>query len=182
MINDKDGHITLPQIMITCTALHHALLEYQKNQGVHPEALKSKVYADRPDRLNYLNHKNESGKIAPCCAVTGRKMISSLGAADTNRFFMNTCNTLLESNQQRVYKHTLATVKHQIKQAENPTPAMVIGVEAAHVDNAILLDYLTSAVVFEDPEIRRTDQNILIDHNSMDDELHFRMPVDCGNY
>jgi hypothetical protein len=46
-----------------------------------------------------------------------------------------------------VYNYTLATGKHQIQQAENPTPAVVISVEAALVDNAILLDYLTSEVV-----------------------------------
>jgi hypothetical protein len=53
---------------------------------------------------------------------------------------MNTCNTLLESYQQRVYNNTLATVKHQIQQAENQTPAVVFTMEAARVDNAILLD------------------------------------------
>jgi hypothetical protein len=36
---------------------------------------------------------------------------------------------------------------------ENPTPAVVIRVEAARFDNAILLDYLTSEVVLEEPEI-----------------------------
>jgi len=64
-------------------------------------------------------------------------------------FWMNTWNTLPESYQQRVYKTTLATVKHQIQQAENPMPAVVIWVEAAHVDDAILLDYLISVVVPE---------------------------------
>jgi len=59
---------------------------------------------------------------------------------------MNTWNTLPESYQHRAYKNTVATVKRQIRQAENPTPAMVIGMEAARVDNAILLDYLTSEV------------------------------------
>jgi hypothetical protein len=38
MINDKDGHIPLPLIMFTCTALRHALLEWQKNKGVYPKA------------------------------------------------------------------------------------------------------------------------------------------------
>jgi hypothetical protein len=44
-------------------------------------------------------------------------------------------------------------VKHQIQQAENPTPAIVNSVEAAHVDNAILLEYLTSEVALENPQI-----------------------------
>ena len=62
---------------------------------------------------------------------------------------MNTWNTLPESYQQRVYNNTLATVKRQIQQAENPTPAMVISMEAARVDNAILVDYVSSDVALE---------------------------------
>jgi len=52
---------------------------------------------------------------------------------------MNTWNTLPESYQHRVCNNTLATVKFQIQQVENPTPALVISVEAARVDNAIVL-------------------------------------------
>jgi len=95
---------------------------------------------------------------------------------------MNTWNTLPESYQQRVYNNTLATVKRQIEQVENPTPAVVISVEAARVDNAILLDYLTSEVVLEEPEIGSTDTNIPIDNNSTDDELHFGMPGGSGDF
>jgi hypothetical protein len=83
---------------------------------------------------------------------------------------MNTWSTRLESYQQRVYNNTLATVKRQIQQAENPTPAVVIRVEAAHVDNAILLDYLASEVALEEPEIGSTDPNIPIHNNCMDEE------------
>jgi hypothetical protein len=75
-----------------------------------------------------------------------------------------------------MYNYTLATGKRQIQQAENPTPAVVISVEAALVHNAILLDYLTSEVVLEEPEIRSPDSHIPIDNNCMDDELHFWMP------
>ena len=78
---------------------------------------------------------------------------------------MNTWNTPPESYQQRVYTNTLAAVKHQIQQAENPTPAVVISVEAARVDNGVLLDYLASEVALEEPEIGSTDPNILIDNN-----------------
>jgi len=53
-----------------------------------------------------------------------------------------------------VYKNSLATVKRQIQQAENPMPAKVISTEEARVDNAILLDLLTSEVTLEEPEIR----------------------------
>jgi hypothetical protein len=95
---------------------------------------------------------------------------------------MNTSNTLQESSQQRVYKNTLATLKLQIQQAENPTPAVVISVEAARFDNAILLEYLTSEVALEEPEIGSTNPNIPIDNNCMVCELHFGMPRDCGDY
>jgi hypothetical protein len=95
---------------------------------------------------------------------------------------MNTSNTLQESSQQRVYKNTLATLKFQIQQAENPTPAVVISLEAAGFDNAILLDYLTSEVALEEPEIGSTDPNIPIHNNCMVCELHFGMPRDCGDY
>jgi len=95
---------------------------------------------------------------------------------------MITGNTLPESYQQRVSNNTLATVKCQIQQAENPTPAVVISLEAAHVDNAILLDYLTSKVALEEPEIGSTDPNIPIDNNCTDDELHFGMPGGSRDY
>jgi len=151
MINNKDGHIPLPPIMFTCTALRHATLEWQKNKGVYPKASKSKLKADRPDRLNIFNHKNDGGKIASCCTVMGRKFFTSPGVADTYRFLMNTWNTLPESYQWRVYNNTLATVKRQIQQAENPTPAVVLSMEAARVDNAIHLDYSASEVALEEP-------------------------------
>jgi len=176
MIDDKDSHIPSPLIMFTCTALRHALLEWQKNKGVHLKASKSNLKADRPDRSNYFNCKNDGGKIASCCTVTGRKLFTSLGVADTYTFLMNTWNTPPQSYQQRVYNNTLATVKGQIQQAENPLPAVVISVEAARVDNAILLDYLTSEVALEEGEIGSTDPNIVIDNNCTDDELHFGMP------
>jgi hypothetical protein len=59
---------------------------------------------------------------------------------------------------------------------------MVISLEAAHVDNAILVDYLTYEVALEEPEIRSTDPNIPIDNNCTDDELHFGMPGGSGNF
>jgi hypothetical protein len=60
--------------MYTCTALSHALLEWEKNKGVHPKDYKLKLNADRPDDLNYFNHNNDGGKISACCAVTGCKL------------------------------------------------------------------------------------------------------------
>jgi hypothetical protein len=89
---------------------------------------------------------------------------------------MNTWNTLLESYQQRVFNNTLATVKRQIQQAENPTPAVVISTGSASVDNAILLDYLPSEVALKEHLIGSTDSNILIDNHCTDDKLHFGMP------
>jgi hypothetical protein len=53
---------------------------------------------------------------------------------------------------------------------------MVISVEAAIIDNAILVDYLSSEGELEQPEIGRTDPNIPIDNNCKDDKLNFRMP------
>jgi len=117
MNNDKNGHIPSPLIMFTCTASRHALMEWQRNKGVHPKASKSKLKADRPDRSNYFNYKNDSGNDASCCTATGRKLLTSPGVADTCTFLMNTWKTLLESYQQTVYKNTLATVKCQIQQA-----------------------------------------------------------------
>ena len=73
-------------------------------------------------------------------------------------------------------------MKHQIQQAENPTPAAVITTEAACVDNTILLHYLTSEVAFEEAAIRRSDRNIPIDNNCTYEELHFGIPRGCKNY
>jgi hypothetical protein len=115
-------------------------------------------------------------------AATGPKLLTSHGVADTYTFLMNTWNTLPESYQQRVYNNTLATVTRQIQQAENSTPAVVISTDAASVDNAILLDYLTSGVALEEPEIGSNDPNIPIDNNCTDDELHFGMPGGSGDY
>jgi len=81
-----------------------------------------------------------------------------------------------------VYNNTRATVKHQIEQVENPMRAVVISVEAARVDNAILLDYVDSKVTLEEPVIGSTDPNIRLDNNFTDDELNFGMPGGCGEY
>jgi len=169
MIDDKGSRIPSPLIMFTCTALRHALLEWQNDKGVHPKASKSKLKADRPDRSNYFSCKNDGSKVASCCAVMGPKLLTPPRVADTYTFMMNPWNTLPESYQQRVYNNILATVMCQIQQAENPTPTAVISVEAARVDNAILLDYLTSEVALEEPEIRSTDPNIPINNNCTDD-------------
>jgi len=112
----------------------------------------------------------------------GRKLLTSPGIADTYTLLMNTWNTLQESYQQRVYQNNLGTVTRQIRPAENPTPAEVISVEAVRVDNAIPLDYLTSEVALEEPEIRSTDPNIPIDNNCTDDELHFGVQGGSGDY
>jgi hypothetical protein len=157
LIDDKDYHIPLPLIMFTCTTLCHALLEWEKNKGFHPKASNSKPKVDRPYRSKYFKYKNDGGKIASCCAIIGGKLLTLLGVADTYTFLMNTWKTLLERYQLRVYKNGDATIKHQIQQAENPMPAVVICGEAARVDNASNLDYLTSEVVLEEPDIGSTD-------------------------
>jgi hypothetical protein len=157
MIDNKKGQVPLALIMFTCTMLHHALLGWQKSKGVHPKVSKSKLKADRPDRSNYFNNINYGSKIASCCSVLCRKLSTSSGVADTYTFLMNPWNSVLESYQHRVYKNTLGTVKHQIQQAENPTPAVVISADAAPVGNGIHLDDLTSGVAHEEPEIGSTD-------------------------
>jgi hypothetical protein len=179
MIDDKDGHMPSPLIMFTCTALLHPVLQWQKNEDVYPKSSKSKLKADKPDCSNYFNYKNDGGKIASCSAATGHKVSTPPGVAYMYTSLMNTWNTLPESYQQRVYKNTVVTVKRQIQQAENPTPAAVITTEAAHVDNSILLHNLTPEVVLQDPDIGHTDPNILIDNNCMDGQLHFGMPWGC---
>jgi len=153
-----------------------------KEQRSSSKRFQVKADADRPDHSNYFNYKNHGGKNAFCCAATGRKLLTWPGVVDTYAFFMNAWNTLPVSYQQRVYTNTLARVKRQIEQAENPMPAMVISVESAGVDNAILLDYLTSEVALEEPEIGSTDPNIPIDNNCTDHERHFGMPGGSGDY
>jgi len=182
MLDDQDGHIPSTLIMFTYTAFHLALLEWQKNNGVHPKASNLKLKADRPDLSTYFNYKNDGGRYASCCTATGGKLLTLPGVADTYAFLMNTWNTLPESYQQRVYNNTLATVKSQIQQAENPMPAVVIRVEATLVDNAILLDYLTSVVWLEEPEIGNTDPDIPITTNRRYAKLHLGMPGGSGDY
>jgi hypothetical protein len=176
IINDRDGHIPSPLIMFSYPALRHSLLESEKNKGVHLQASKSKLKADRPHRSNYFNYHNDGGKNKSCCAATERKLSTSPGISNTYTLLMNTWNTLPESYQQRVYKNTLATVKRKIQQVENPTGAVVIGVEAAHVHNAIVLQKLTSEVALEEPHIGNTHPTILMDNNCTYDNLHFGMP------
>jgi hypothetical protein len=87
-------------------------------------------------------------------------MLTSPGIAETYACVMNTGNTLPKSYQLMGYKNTLPTVKRQIRLAENPTPAVANMMEAARVDTTILLDYLTSKVALEEPEIGRNHPNI----------------------
>jgi len=110
MINSKESHIPSPLIMVTCTALLHALLEWQKKNGVHPKASNAELKADRPDRSNFFNYKNDGGNDASCRAATFSKLLSSPGIADLYAFFVDPWNTLPVSYRQMVYKNTLATV------------------------------------------------------------------------
>jgi hypothetical protein len=112
MIDDNDGHIPSPLVLFTCTAMRHALLEWQKNKGAHPKASRSKLKADSADCSNYFNYKNDGSTVI--LSAAGRKLLTLPGVVDMYTFLMNTCNTLPESYQQRVYKNTLATVKRQI--------------------------------------------------------------------
>jgi len=100
MTDNKDGCIPSPLIMFTCTALCHALLEWQKYKGVHPQASKSKLKGDRPNHSNYFNYKIAGGKNTSCGAAMGCKLLSLPGIADTYIFLIITWNTLPESYQQ----------------------------------------------------------------------------------
>jgi hypothetical protein len=171
MIDIMDSHIPSPLILFTCTELRHVSLELQRNKGDHLEDSKSKLNADRPDRSNYFNYKNNRGRNPSCCTAMHRKLITSPGVAVTYRFLMNTWNALPESYQQMVYKNILPEVQCLIQQAENPMPAVVITMEVAGCYRAILLDYLISEVALEARGIARTDLNVLMDTNFMDDEL-----------
>jgi hypothetical protein len=46
MFDGNDGYIPLPVIKFTCTALSDALVEWQKNNGVPPDAFMSKANTD----------------------------------------------------------------------------------------------------------------------------------------
>jgi len=182
-IDNNDGHILLSLIILTCTELHHALLVWQKNTDVPPKASKSKLKADRPDHSHYFNYKNNRcGKNTSCCAATGRRLLTAPGIADRYIFLMNAWNTQQESYHPRVYNNTLSTVKCQIQQVENPMPAESISTDAACIANPNLLDYLTSEVVLENPDIASTDPNIPINNNCTDDELPFWMPGVLEDY
>jgi hypothetical protein len=125
---------------------------------------------------------NDRGKIVSSCDEMGHKLITSPGIADTYTFVMNTWNTQPDSSQHRVYNNTLAIVECQIQQTEKQSPDVVISVDSEHVENAILLDYLTSEVALEVPEIGSSDPKILIDNTCTDDELHFGMPGGSGDF
>jgi hypothetical protein len=176
MIEYKDGHIPSPLIIFECTVLSIALLECQMNNGVCPKASKSKLKVDRADHSNYFNINNDGGKNTSYCTGMGCILLTLPGIADTNTYLMNTWNTPPESYQQKVYKITRASVKHQIQQAENPKTAVVISVEAELVDHAIILDYLPSEVGLVEHEIGSANPDIAIDSHCTDDKLHFGMP------
>jgi hypothetical protein len=76
--------------MFSCTALHPAFLDWQKNTGVHTKACKSMLKADRPDRPNNINYMNCGGKITSCCTIVGRKLVTSPDGTDMYTYLMNT--------------------------------------------------------------------------------------------
>jgi len=138
--------------------------------------------ANRPDSSNYFNYKNGCVENTSCCAATGKIFLTLPGVAAMYTFLLNTWKTILESYQQRVNKNTLAAVKRQIQQVEDPLSAMMIDVEAARVENAIFLHYLPSKVALKYLEIGCTDPNIPIDNHCLDVQPHFGMPEVSGEY
>jgi hypothetical protein len=61
-------------------------------------------------------------------------------------------------------------------------PPEVISMHAAHIDNVILLEYITSKVALEEPEIGSTAPKIQTDNNYMDGKQRFGMPGDHEDY
>jgi len=59
---------------------------------------------------------------------------------------------------------------------------MVISVDVATVNNGSLVDYLTSEVALEEPEIGSTDANISIVNSFTDDQPHLGMPAGSVDY
>lgn len=94
---------------------------------------------------------------------------------------MNPWDTQLESYRLRVYTCTLATVRCQIQQVENPIPAMEISMEAVHVDNTICLDHLASKVALHKRELWSTDPYTPPDQNYIDDEISFGISKGSGH-
>jgi hypothetical protein len=55
MINDKDSHIPLPLIMLTCTVLPHALLEWQRRKVISRKlAIESRTRTDLLTRTTLI--------------------------------------------------------------------------------------------------------------------------------
>jgi hypothetical protein len=61
-------------------------------------------------------------------------------------------------------------------------PVTILHVEAGCIDNAAHLDYLTTKLQLEKPEIRSTDLNIPNDNNCTDNVRHFWIPAGSGDY
>jgi hypothetical protein len=182
MIDDKDSHIPLPQIIFSFPMLSHAFLDWLKNNSVHRKASKSKLKSGRPDLFNYFNSMNVGGKNASCCGAMGPKLICLAVIAHKNIVLMNTWNMLPESYEQRVNTNTVAALKHQIQQAENTTPAVVTSIEGVWVDNIIVLHILTFELEYERPQNGSTNGNILISNNCMDNKLQSGMPGGSWDY
>jgi len=138
--------------------------------------------ADGPHCSNYFNYNIDGGKHVSCCTTMSRKLLSLPGIAYMYTFLNNTWNTLPESYQQRVDKHTPATVKRQIQHGENPMPDMVISMQTACVDNTIILNYLSSEVALEKYNIGSTEHTILGENNWADNKRQFWMAGGSRDY
>jgi hypothetical protein len=104
-IDNKDNHMPSPLIMFASTTLGYALLEWQKKKGVHLKTSTANLEVDRPDCSNYFNYNNNSGQNESCCP-TSHCMLTLPGVADMYTLLLNSWNTLPESHQQSVYKHS----------------------------------------------------------------------------
>jgi len=158
MIDTNKSHIPLPLIMFTCAVLHHAFQEWQQNSDVPPKASKSKLKADTADYSTCINCHINGGMTASCSARTDGRLLTSPAIADTDTFWMNSCNTPLEHYQQRVYVNIPAIRSYKIQQVENPIPARN-STEAASVDNITLFYNVGSKVLKYEHAFRSTDPN-----------------------
>jgi hypothetical protein len=128
-----DSHIPSPLVIFCCTVLCHALLQWQKNTGVHPKASKSRFEVEKQDGSNNFNYRIDSRRNGAHCASTGCRFLTQPGVAAIYTFLTCTWNTLPEHYQQSVSKKTLPTVKRQIQQLESPLPAVGNSIEAARI-------------------------------------------------
>jgi len=162
--------------------LLNVLLEWHKNKGVGPKASKSKLNADSPDGSNDFTYQNDFCKNASTFDAMGPTMFTLPDVVHAYTFFLIPGTHYWRATNKGCIKTLLLQSRVISGRRRNPTPAVVIRVEAIHVDNAILLDYLTCKVALEEPESGSTHPNIGIDNNCADPAVHSGITGGSGEY